>query len=423
MPQYHIWTIGCQMNKADSEYVATWLEQAGYLPTTDIEKADFVMLNTCVVRKSAEDKVVNKLHSLKSLKARHPDITIALAGCLVDSDTNDLKRRFPWVDIFLRPQQWEVLFNWAEGQGLGAAAVKGYLVPAKAPVTALVPIIHGCDSFCSYCIVPYRRGREKSRDPDEIYCQVESLVQRGTREVTLLGQSVGSYGHDLNCKPDLADLLRKLNGIEGLRRIRFLTNHPEDMSHKLMETVAELEKVCEHISLPIQAGDNDILRAMGRGYTVEQYQDLVQDIRLAIPDVALSSDVIVGFPGETEAQFERTLDVLSQVRFDRVHVAVYSPRPGTVATREFEDSIPTAEKQLRLRRVESVHESISAEINAGLVSSTVEVLVEGRRKGKWQGRTRQDKLVFFSHNGELTGQVVPVEIDKASAWALQGRMR
>jgi tRNA-2-methylthio-N6-dimethylallyladenosine synthase len=422
MAKFYIWTIGCQMNKADSEFIAACLEQAGYSPTTIAERADFILLNSCVVRQGAEDKVINKLSSLKRLKEKSPHAAIALTGCLVDSKADELKKCFPWVDLFFRPQQWEVLFQWAESQRLPCPDKKTFFLPPHPPVSAFIPIIQGCNSFCSYCIVPYRRGRERSRDLEDICCQVQSLVQRGVKEVTLLGQSVDSYGHDLASRPDLADLLAELNKIEGLLRIRFLTNHPKDMSQKLIQAVAELEKVCEHISLPIQAGDNEILRAMRRGYTVEQYQVLVKQIRSTIPGVALSTDVIVSFPGETKEQFERTLDLLRQIRFDKVHIAAYSPRPGTIAARRLEDNVLPEEKELRRIKAEALQQCIAAEINASFLGKTVEVLVEGEKKGKWQGRTRGDKLVFFTDSTNLLGQLVKVSIERASPWALQGKI-
>ena len=422
MPRYYIWNIGCQMNKADSEHIASYLEDAGYSPATSAEEADFVLLNSCVVRQNAENKVLNKLNSVKALKKRSPDVTVALTGCLVDSKTEKLREGFPWVDLVFRPQQWEVLYQWVESRGAPRLDGINRPVTRKPSVSVYIPIIHGCNSFCSYCIVPYRRGREKSRDLEEICCEVRTLVDQGVREVTLLGQSIGSYGHDLPHKPDLADLLAELNRIQRLLRIRFLTNHPKDMSLKLTRAVAELEKVCEHISLPLQAGDNEILRAMRRGYTAEQYQNLVAQIRSAIPDVALSTDIIVGFPDETDEQFERTLDLLQRIRFDRVHVATYSTRPDTIASRRFDDNVPAEKKEIRLQQVEALHQSIAAEINAAFLGQAVEVLAEGRKKGKWLGRTRGDKLVFFAGSSDLAGQLVKVEIEKTSAWALQGRM-
>jgi tRNA-2-methylthio-N6-dimethylallyladenosine synthase len=420
MKRFHIWTVGCQMNKADSDCVANYLERAGLAQTETAEDAELVLLNSCVVREHAELKVANKLKSLKGLKKSSPDITIALTGCMVDSRIDDLKNRFPWVDLFFRPQQWEILSKWGESHGLPSLNQIEDSVPRNPPVIAYVPVIHGCDSFCSYCIVPFRRGRVRSQPLDEICCQVESLVQRGTREVVLLGQIVDAYGQDLPSKLDLADLLGELNSIEGLLRIRFLTSHPSYMSRKLIRAVADLEKVCEHISLPIQAGDNSILGAMKRGYTAGEYGELVDYIRRTVPNVALSTDVIVGFPGETHEQFAKTMEVLRQKRFDKVHIAAYSARPETSATKDFRDDITPEEKESRRAQAENLQNSIAAEINAAFLGRTVEVLVDGQKKGKWCGRTRGDKLVFFAGRAGMTGQLASVRIEKTSAFALQG---
>ena len=422
MKQYYIWTVGCQMNKADSDQVANYLRRAGFRQAETAEEADLVLLNSCVVREHAEVKVVNRLNSLKVLKKSRPDITIALTGCMVDSRIDDLKRRFPWVDLFFRPQQWEVLSGWGESRGLPGMDQGEDSVPHNPPVSAYVPIMHGCDSFCSYCVVPYRRGKARSRDLDEIRCQVQKLVQRGTKEVVLLGQIVDAFGHDLPSKPDLADLLTAVNGIEGLLRIRFLTSHPNYMSHKLIRAVADLNKVCEHISLPIQAGDNGVLEAMKRGYTTEEYGELVEHIRRIVPNVALSTDVIVGFPGETAEQFASTMDVLRQTRFDKVHIAAYSPRPETSATKNLRDDISFEEKETRRAQVEAMQNIIAAEINAGFLGRTVEVLVEDQKRGKWYGRTRGDKLVFFVGRAGMIGQLASVRIEKTSAFALQGTL-
>ena len=422
MKQYHIWTIGCQMNKADSDQVANYLRRAGFRQAETAEEADLVLLNSCVVREHAEVKVVNRLNSLKVLKKSRPDITIALTGCMVDSRIDDLKRRFPWVDLFFRPQQWEALSGWGESRGLPGMDQGEDSVPHNPPVSAYVPIMHGCDSFCSYCVVPYRRGKARSRDLDEIRCQVQNLVQRGAKEVVLLGQIVDAYGHDLPSKPDLADLLTAVNGIEGLLRIRFLTSHPNYMSHKLIRAVADLNKVCEHISLPIQAGDKGVLEAMKRGYTTEEYGELVEHIRRIVPNVALSTDVIVGFPGETAEQFASTMDVLRQTRFDKVHIAAYSPRPETSATKNLRDDISFEEKETRRAQVEAMQNIIAAEINAGFLGRTVEVLVEDQKRGKWYGRTRGDKLVFFVGRAGMIGQLASVRIEKTSAFALQGTL-
>ena len=402
------------MNKAESERLGSYLEQLGYQATATAEEADFIMLNSCVVRQSAENRVINKLNVLKSLKRSNPGITLALTGCLVNSDINQLRKSFPYVDYFFKPGDYP---PWLEKQDK-----LGIILPQHPSPGTFVPIIQGCDNFCSYCIVPYRRGQERSRPIAEIVCEVKELVCRGVKEVTLLGQNVDSYGHDLPNKPDLADLLKELNTINGLARIRFLTNHPKDMSSRLIEAIAYLDKVCELICLPVQSGDNDILKAMRRDYTVEHYRQLVTQIRSKIPGVALSTDVIVGFPSESPHQFQQTVNLLSGLRFDTVHVAAYSPRPGTIASRKFEDNIPLAEKRERLHKIEQLQESIAAEINAQLSGKTVEVLVEGKKGGKWQGRTRTGKLVFFNDNSDYLGQLVKIRIEKTSPWSLQGRV-
>ena len=413
MPQYYIWTIGCQMNKAESERLGSSLEQLGYQSVDTAEEADLIVLNSCVVRQGAENRVINKLNALKTLKKTQPGITLAVTGCLVNSDTDSIKESFPYVDYFFKAGDYP---PWLEK-------------PASLPVlprhpspSTYIPIIQGCNNFCTYCIVPYRRGRERSRPVSEITGEVRELVRRGTKEVTLLGQNVDSYGHDLADKPDLADLLAELNNIEGLARIRFLTNHPKDMSLKLIKAIAHLDKVCEQISLPLQAGNNDILKAMRRGYTAEQYRQLVSQIRNKIPGVALSTDVIVGFPSESAPQFQQTADLLSEIKFDTVHVAAYSPRTGTIASRELRDNVPTAEKKERLNTIERLQERIATEINAQLLDKTVEILVEGKVKDKWQGRTRSDKLVFFNDDSDCMGQLINIRINKTSPWSLQGNV-
>ena len=412
MPKYHIWTIGCQMNKAESERLASQFEELGYEATDKAGEADLVVLNSCVVRQSAENRVVNKLAALRVEKKARPGILLALTGCLVDSDIDALKKRYPHVDYFFKPGENP---PWLEDSG-------ELSLPYHPSPTAYVTIIQGCDNFCSYCIVPYRRGRERSRTIAEINDEVSELVGRGVKEVTLLGQNVDSYGHDLTDKPELADLLQELSTIEGLLRIRFLTNHPKDMSDRLIDTIARLDKVCEQISLPVQAGSDEILGAMNRGYTVEQYLDLIKRIREKIPGVALSTDVIVGFPSENETQFRQTVDLLSGVKFDTVHIAAYSPRTGTAAA-ELEDNIPPAEKKRRLDIIEKLQEEIATGINARLRGETVEILVEGRKRGKWYGRTRTDKLVFFSNESNCTGQLIRGKINKTSPWSLQGTVQ
>ena len=414
MPYYHTWTIGCQMNKAESERLDSFLKQQNYQSTAVVEEASLVVLNSCVVRQSAENRVISKLNALRSLKRSHPNLTLALTGCLVNSDLQALRNKFPYVDYFFKPGETP--------QWLTGAAQLTKVLPYKPSPSTFVPIIQGCNNFCSYCIVPHRRGREKSRAIAEVLSEAKELVRRGAKEVILLGQNVDSYGHDLVGKPDLADLLGELNAMPGIARIRFLTSHPKDMSSKLIEAIANLGKVCKQISLPVQSGDNDILEAMRRGYTVEYYHQLVLEIRNRIPAVALSTDVIVGFPGESEIQFQRTANLLRELKFDTVHVAAYSPRTGTLAAREFKDNIPSDEKKKRLHIIEQLQEKIATQINAEFLGKVVLVLVEEIKKGKWQGRTQDGKLVFFGDNGDYLGQLVEIKITKTSPWALQGKV-
>jgi tRNA-2-methylthio-N6-dimethylallyladenosine synthase len=427
MPRYFIWTIGCQMNKAESQQIAGYLDSAGYQAATSFSNADLVMLNTCVVRQSAENKVLGTLGLLKGLKNKYHNLQILVTGCLVNSDNQELKRRFPHVDLLFKPGDYPELIAWGQKQGIpidqrGLSDPRNDIGVAPSPC-ALIPIIQGCDNFCSYCIVPYRRGQEVSHPVGEIICEVEGLARRGIKEVTLLGQNVDSYGHGLPGHPDLADLLNELNNIDNLARIRFLTNHPKDISLKLIDTMPSLDKVCEHLELPVQSGDDDILKAMRRGYTVAQYRELVYAIRRKVAQISLSTDIIVGFPGETEEQFEHSLSLVREMRFDVVHVAAYSPRPGTIAWREYQDNIPAEVKKKRLNKLEQLQASIAGEINSELQGKEMEVLVEGRKKGKWFGRTRSNKLAFFEDAGDWLGQLARVQIEKTSPWSLRGQIK
>ena len=417
---YYIWTIGCQMNKADSERLESALGQMGLSAAGSPQAADVIVLNSCVVRQSAEDKVAGMLSSLKPIKAADPDKVVALMGCMVGPKTAPLQERFPYVDVFMRPQQYGPLIDLLGGRmGIDTDGCIGPLT-ARPAVTAYIPIIHGCDKFCSFCIIPYRRGREVSRPVDDIVRETRLLAERGVKEVTLLGQNVDSYGHDLPESHDLSDLLAAVNEVSGLERVRFLTSHPNDMSDEIVEAVAELDKVCEHFNLPFQAGDDEILRKMRRGYTGDDYRRLVEKIRDRIPSASISTDLIVGFCGETEGQFERTLDMLRDVRFDKVHAAAYSTRGGTIADRTLEDDVPQEDKKARLKAVEELQADIQARINGRLKGQTVEVLVEGVRRGKLEGRSRNDKLVYFENGHDATGEVVRIKIDKTSPWSLQG---
>jgi tRNA-2-methylthio-N6-dimethylallyladenosine synthase len=410
------------MNVADSERLGAALEQLGYQPADRPEGSDVVVLNTCSVRRAAEEKAINQLHLLKGLKRRRPDLTLALVGCMVPKDASALAKEFPFVDVFCRPQQFDPLLKLAgEKVGSGDGCLELGRLPAPTPKgpTAFVPISHGCNKVCSFCVIPYRRGTEVSRPLGDLVEEVRGLVRRGAVEVTLLGQNVDSYGNDLPDRPDLADLLTALNDIDGLARIRFLTSHPRDMSEKLIRAVADLPKVCEHINLPVQSGDDEILRSMRRGYTAAEYRELVARIREAIPGVSMATDIIVGYPGESERAFQNTYDLLADLAIDVVHVAAYSPRPGTLAAK-LADDVPLSEKKARLHAIEQLQERVSAAFNARYVGQTVEVLVEGKKGGRWMGRTRTNKLVFWDQPGELVGELVPVTIERSGAWSLQG---
>ncbi len=409
---FYIWTIGCQMNKSESTQLADRLEDRGYQRVADAESASLIILNSCVVRASAEKRVINKLQALKALKKNNPQIKIALTGCIVGPDTNGLNTAFPYVDYFFPPGK---VPNWVAAPG----GVRN--LPRNPQVSSLVPIMQGCNNYCSYCIVPYRRGRETSRSPVDIIKEVTSLVAGGTKEVTLLGQNVNSYGQGLEEPSDLAGLLHQLNSLAGLERIRFLTNHPKDMQTRLIDAIARLDKVCEQINLPVQSGDDDILQAMRRGYSAGHYRELIAEIRARIPGIALSTDVIVGFPGETLTQFNHTAALLADLRFDVVHVAAYSPRAETLAARTLPDDVPLPVKQSRLQQIEKMQAEIAFAINSQLMGKVVEVLVEGSQKNRWFGRTRGDKIVFFNTPGDLQGRLVNVRITRTGAWSLSGR--
>ncbi len=432
MQTYHIWTIGCQMNTADSERLGSALEQLGLTPVRQPADADVVVLNSCVVRQSAEDKVAGTLNLTQPLRKKRPDSVLALTGCMVGPRTEDLQKRFPHVDLFLRPQEFGPLLELVgERLGLDWEGCVGSLAPLRPDVATYVPIIHGCDLMCTFCIIPYRRGRQVSRSVDDIAHEVELLATRGVREVTVLGQTVDAYGHDLPARPgerghDLADLFTRLNDINGLDRIRFLTSHPSYMSGRIIESVAELPKVCEHINLPVQSGDDDVLQRMRRPYTTANYRDIISEIRDTIPDVTVSTDIIVGFPGETEEQYENTLRLVDDLRFDKVHGAAYSTRPGTIAARTMDDDVPQDEKQRRLKGLETLQESILTDINSAYLDDTVQVLAENRKRGSWTGRTRGNKLVYFDvpetadYDVDLAGHLVEVRITRAGPWSLSG---
>lgn len=430
--RYWIWTVGCQMNKVDSNRVADTLKARGYLPADREEDADIIVLNSCAVRESAERRVSGKLGNIVQLKKAKPELLIGLTGCSVTADIGATSKRFRGADLYFQPtrldqftEQLDELWPVSQDPGQMPCWQEQPEQAESLGPTAYVPISNGCDKFCTYCIVPYRRGRERSRDMFEVVDECGSMVKRGAKELTLLGQRVNAYGRDFKDGTELADLLTLVNKIPGLSRLRFLTSYPKDMSDRLIEAFASLDKVCEHIHLPIQSGNDDVLTNMRRGYTRADYVDLVRRLRSAVPDMALSTDIIVGFPGETEEQFRDTLSLLEEVRFSTVYSAAYSPRPGTLAAR-WTDDVPRETKKVRLQRLGAVQESISMEQHQALKDKTVEVLVESAESERkdtvqWRGRTRQNRLVFLPRGeDDLLGQTVSVRIDKVSPWAMQG---
>lgn len=422
--RYFLWTIGCQMNEAESAKAGAILRQAGYQPARGEDDADIIIVNSCVVRQQAEDKVAGKVGSLARLKRANPDLKIALTGCMVTKQEPVLRERFPHVDLFYGPSEFERLTELTPELAdidVDLAELPHYYEDTEneTGISAFVPIIYGCNFVCSYCIVPYRRGREISRPFDEIVSEVSEMARRGVKEVTLLGQTVNAYGHDLPGDVELSDLLRSVNGLDGIERIRFLTSHPKYFTDRLIDTMAECEKICEHVNLPVQAGDNDVLRRMRRTYTVEHYRDRIQRIRDTIPGVTLSTDIIVGFPGETAEQFEGTLDLLRDIRFEKVHQAMYSPRPGTLSSR-WEDEVPADEKRRRHQAIESLQTDISAELNQRYEGRILEVLVDGKQRGRWRGRSRGNTLVFFDAPGDWLGETVNVRVTEPKTWYLLG---
>jgi len=416
--KYHIWTVGCQMNVADSRKLAAGFDRAGLTASESIDDADLVVLNTCAVREHAEDRAIGQLGRLKKQRQRGRDVTIAVMGCMVGQRSDDLRRRFPYVDVFARPQEFSPIMAVAGVDDTGGEFWPSTYAEPDA-VTAYVPVIHGCDKFCTYCIVPYRRGREQSRTIADIKDEVAHYCARGVREVTLLGQTVEAYGHDLPGRPDLGDLMRAIHDVPGLARIRFLTSYPKDMTPRIVDAVAELPKVCENFNIPVQHGDDGVLARMRRGYTIAEYLEKFELVKTRMPEAAMVSDIIVGFCGETDAEFQRTYDLLERLRFDKVHVAAYSPRPGTIAYRKLADDVPAHVKQERLHAVEQLEARIALEINQRLLDTEQEVLVETQREGRWTGRNRAGKLVHFDGEAKA-GDVVRVRIERATAWSLQG---
>jgi len=439
--KYHIWTEGCQMNVADSQRVESALERLGYNFTLRPGDADVIILNTCVVRQSAEDKAVGRLSSLKPLKDRRPNLVINLMGCMVGvKGSQQLQKRFPYVDVFSPPSDpGPLIAHLTQDESRDREQVEtdqrhaimdgDLILPAHQRdrlISAFVPVVLGCSHACTFCIIPYRRGVERSRAVEEIVAEVRSLVAQGVKEVTLLGQIVDRYGKDIPDGPDLAALLNIVHEVDGLERIRFLTSHPNWMTDELLDAVAELPKIMAHIEVPVQAGDDQVLADMRRGYTVSEYTHLVEKIRDRLnggfPGVSIATDIIVGFPGEKQNQFQRTYDLLAELKMDVAHLARYSPRSGTVADRRMVEDVTEEEKWERFRSLEELQEQVSGEINQRYLGKQVEVLFEEEVRGRWKGRTTTNKLVFVESERPLQGQILPVRITWTGPWSMQGRL-
>lgn len=425
------------MNVADSRRLARSLENLGCEPAANIDDADIIVLNTCVVRQSAEDKAIGRLSSLKSRKKQNPDLVINLMGCLVGVHGNPaLQKRFPWVDVFSAPsdpqplldflanrQQADQAHSWRQHIDSLLDDEFGVAVAGEErAVSENLPVVLGCSHACAYCVIPLRRGRERSRDAQRILRDARTFASQGVREIVLLGQIIDRYGLDLPGSPHLPQLLASLSEIPEIKRLRFLTSHPNWMNDELIESVARLPKVMPHIEVPAQAGDDGILLAMRRGYTNQQYRDLVAKLRDRIPGVSIATDIIVGFPGETEAAFQNTYDLLADLRLDVAHLARYSPRPGTYSARELADSVPAEEKMRRFRLLEDLQEGILRELNQPLLGTSVPVLFEYRLKGRWYGRTPTNRIVFTDSEEDLTGMERQVKIDWTGPWSLVGSL-
>lgn len=434
---YHIITFGCQMNEHDSEVIASMLEKMGYQPVEDSSRADIIVVNTCCVRETAENKVFGLLGRLRKLKELNKELIIAVGGCMSQQDGmgKRIRERFRHVDIVfgthninklpelisrVTETRHQVVEVWSSApeqmEDIPERRVSG--------PRAWVCIMYGCNNFCTYCIVPYVRGRERSRDPKVIINEIERLTSQGVKEVTLLGQNVNSYGKDLDRNIDFADLLVMLEDINGLERVRFMTSHPRDFTDKLIKTISGTKKVCEHIHLPVQAGSSAILKAMNRGYTREKYLELVKKIVNFIPGVSLTTDVIVGFPGETEEDFQETVDLVQKVKFDGAFIFIYNKRSGTPAAKMV-NQVPDDLKSRRIQELIAIQNKFTLESNSMEVGKVQEVLVEGRsktREDKLSGRTRTNKLVVFNGDEDLTGKLVPVKISGFSLTHLEGEL-
>jgi tRNA-2-methylthio-N6-dimethylallyladenosine synthase len=442
------------MNEYDSEVMAGLLKSGGYSLTENLEKADVILLNTCYVREKVKHKILSKLGQLRKLKEKKSNLILGLCGCLAQKEPGRILEQAPYLDFILGSSNFfelpgvlrEISGNHTRESELGEGHTGRIRTPAspsqivkveenpiipenlpklrKRKFTAFVPVMRGCDNFCSFCNVPYVRGRERSRLAHNILKEIEELVPQGYKEVTLLGQNVNSYGKDLGERIDFADLLGLVNKIEGIRRIRFTTSHPKDLGEKLIEMMRDLDKVCEHLHLPLQSGSNKILSRMNRKYTRDEYINLVDKLRRAIPEMTLTTDIIVGFPGEREEDFQHTLDLVERVRFDGAFTFCYSLLEGTKAA-ELRGRVPDKISGERLRRLIEVQQRITLERNKSLVGKNFQILVEGVSKKnpyELEGRTRGNKIVVFKGEEDLIGRFILARVIKAGCWALKGEI-
>lgn len=435
--RYNIETFGCQMNENDSERLSGMLSEMGYSECFTRVDSDLIIFNTCCVRENAEQKVYGHLGALKYLKETKPNLIIAICGCMMQQPevVDFIKKTYKHVDIIFGTHN---LYKFPEMLNTAIVTKKTVIdvwdstgsiaenmpIIRKDNLKAWVTVMYGCNNFCSYCIVPYVRGRERSRSIEEILNEVKTLAKAGCKEITLLGQNVNSYGKDLEGAFTFAGLLRELNTIEGIERIRFLTSHPKDLSDDLIYAIRDCDKVCEHLHLPVQAGSSKILEDMNRKYSKEQYLELLNKVKKHIPGIALSTDIIVGFPGETEQDFDETLDIVSKANFDMAYTFLYSKRTGTPAAKN-PDQVTDAVKKNRFDRLLALQNSICRQINDELLGKELEVLVEGLSKNSkttYSGRTRENKVVNFKGSPELVGKLVKVKIDTVHSWSLLGKL-
>ncbi|MCI7808326.1 tRNA (N6-isopentenyl adenosine(37)-C2)-methylthiotransferase MiaB [bacterium] len=435
VPTAYVETYGCQQNEADSEKLRGYLAQSGYTIGNQAEGADVVILNTCAIREHAEQRVFGNLGALTHTKRRHPGQKIFLCGCMAgETKVSDrVRASYPHVDgVFSTHHLWqfpEILWNVLSAkkrqffiQDEPGSIAEGIPQVRDSQLKAWVSIMYGCNNFCTYCIVPYVRGRERSRQPEDILLECRKLVESGVKDITLLGQNVNSYGKDLSCGMDFADLLAAIAQIPGDFLIRFMTSHPRDASHKLFDTMAKYPKIAKQLHLPFQSGSTRVLKAMNRHYDRETYLEKVNYAKSVMPGLVLTSDVIVGFPGETEEEFEETISLIQQVHYDSLFTFIFSPRPGTPAA-SMEDTTPKEEKNRRFDRLCAVQNAISEEIHAGYIGQTLRCLVDGRDKDLLTARTEGGRLVRFAGGDDLIGTFRDLTITGATTWSLTGEMR